>query len=235
MPVTQHLKTTLLLLTFYSIAMGFLESAVVVYLRELYYPSGFDFPMVTMSGRLALTEILREAATMLMLVTVACIAGDTSLKRFAFFMYCFAVWDIFYYVFLKILVNWPSSLFTWDILFFIPVVWTGPVIAPLIISITMILLAFLLLFSDEKTVWVKTLRLILAGACIVFLSFIWDFSVYLLKQDTISGIFNFRFHQSILKEYIPVYFNWWLFIAGEMLIMAGLLLPFLNRKKVKEL
>lgn len=230
MSVKKHLKTTLLWITVFSMAMGFLESAVVVYLRELYYPSGFDFPMVIMTGHIAVTEIIRESATMIMLIAIAWIAGESSLKRFAWFLYCFALWDIFYYVFLKILVDWPPSLLTWDILFLIPVVWTGPVIAPVIASFTMILLACSILFSDLKPVPVNARILIFTGACIVFFSFIWDFCSLLIKEYSFEGLFKFRLHQALVKQYIPVHFIWWLFMAGEALIMAGIAQLFLNRK-----
>lgn len=110
--------------------MAFLESAVVVYLRAIYYPDGNLFPMKLIEGRIAVTELWREAATMVMLITVAVIVSKRAIERFAWFIYAFAIWDIFYYVFLYFLLGWPQSLLTWDILFLIPVTWTGPVLAP---------------------------------------------------------------------------------------------------------
>jgi len=101
---------------------------------------------------LALTEIFREAATLIMLVGIGIIAGRNSSERFAWFLYSFAVWDIFYYVFLKLLLNWPESFMTWDILFLIPVTWVGPVIAPVIVSITMIAFALIILYSNQKSI-----------------------------------------------------------------------------------
>ena len=85
----------------FSIAMGFLESAVVIYLRKIYYPNGFSLPLVAIDKDILLTELLREAATIIMLLTVGIIAGKTKVSRFAYFIFCFGVWDIFYYVFLK--------------------------------------------------------------------------------------------------------------------------------------
>ena len=70
-----HLRRLLIIVTSFAIAMGFLESAVVVYLREILYPEGFDFPLTTMPVRLAVTELLREAATLGMLVTLGMLAG----------------------------------------------------------------------------------------------------------------------------------------------------------------
>jgi membrane protein implicated in regulation of membrane protease activity len=63
----------------------------------------------------------------------------------------FAIWDIFYYIFLWLLIGWPESFFTWDILFLLPVTWVGPVLAPVINSLTMIVLAGLILLADRKT------------------------------------------------------------------------------------
>jgi len=139
------------LLTIFAIAMGFLESAVVIYLREIYYPEGFAFPLNIIHGKIAVTEILREAATIVMLVSVSILAARRWIIRFAWFIYLFAIWDIFYYVFLRVLLGWPESLLTWDILFLIPTTWVGPVLAPVINSLTMILLAILLIVADRRT------------------------------------------------------------------------------------
>jgi hypothetical protein len=68
-------KTIIIWVSLFSIAMGMLESAVVVYLRELYYPEGFAFPLKMMSSTLILTEILREAATLIMLIAIGVLAG----------------------------------------------------------------------------------------------------------------------------------------------------------------
>ena len=85
--------------------MGFLESAVVVYLREILYPEGFAFPLSPIPVSLAVTELLREVATLIMLVTIGIIAAKRFSTGFAWFIYSFAIWDIFYYVFLKLLLD----------------------------------------------------------------------------------------------------------------------------------
>jgi hypothetical protein len=221
----------LIILTLFSIAMGYLESAVVVYLREIYYPFGFSFPMVTMSGRLALTEILREAATVIMLVSVAWLAGKNSYEKFSWFIFCFAVWDIFYYVFLKLLLNWPESLFTWDILFLIPMVWTGPVIAPVIVSLTMIAFSLLLLSDRISPAFIKLRWLMVLGVFIIFLSLIWDFAGFMLDQYALRKMFNPRIYQIALSHYIPYGFNWWIFIAGELMVLTGMSFSYINSKK----
>ena len=60
-----------------------------------------------------------------MLATVGSAAGRTAVGKFAFFLFLFGVWDIFYYIWLKVFLHWPASLLTWDVLFLIPVPWVA--------------------------------------------------------------------------------------------------------------
>src|SRR3989344_1428755 len=127
------------IVTLYAVAMGFLEAAVVIYLRELFYPNGFNFPLKGFIDPSILSiEWMREFATIIMLLTVGFLAGEKAYKKFAYFIYAFAVWDIFYYVFLKLTLNWPDSFLTWDLLFLIPWPWISPVLAPLLCTILII-------------------------------------------------------------------------------------------------
>jgi len=114
------MKKRLAAVTTFGIAFGFIEAAVVVYLRLHFYPEGFTFPLAEMPGPVILTEVAREAATIIMLACIGWIAGRRFLDRFAYFAFAFGVWDIFYYVFLKVILGWPESLLTWDVLFLIP-------------------------------------------------------------------------------------------------------------------
>ncbi len=125
-------------LVLYAVAMGFFEAAVVVYLRELYYPDGFRFPLVLLPDRIAWTELARELTTLIMLLAIAMIAGRDRLDRFFVFGFLFGVWDIVYYVGLWVLLGWPESLLTWDVLFLIPLPWLGPVFYPVLISLLLI-------------------------------------------------------------------------------------------------
>jgi len=149
--VIRNTLSRTIIISLFAIAMGFLESAVVVYLRAIYYPEGFAFPLKIIEGPIAVTEIIREAATMIMLLTVCMLAAKRWIIRFAWFIYMFAIWDIFYYVFLWLILGWPESLLSWDILFLIPTTWAGPVIAPVINSFTMILLAGVIIQADNRT------------------------------------------------------------------------------------
>jgi hypothetical protein len=226
----------LIWITCLAVSMAFLESAVVIYLRELYYPAGFDFPMVTMPGRIALTEILREIATLIMLLAMGFLAGKNARQRFAWFIYSFAVWDIFYYVFLKLILQWPSSWFTWDILFLIPVVWSGPVLAPVLVSFTMIILALTILYIDQRPEqWLipkRSVFLVILGSVLIFCSFIWDFSAFLNSQYSLASIMNLKTASAALNHYVPVSYNWFLLLAGEAAVFSGIIaVYFQNRRR----
>jgi hypothetical protein len=122
--------------------MGYFEATVVVYLRDLYYPDGFSFPLVMIPTRMITIELFRELSTIVMIAAVAIIAGKKLWERFGFFLILFGIWDIFYYVWLRISINWPLSMFDWDVLFLIPIPWIGPVIAPILIALLMIIFGF---------------------------------------------------------------------------------------------
>jgi hypothetical protein len=119
----------------YAAAMGILEAAVVVYLRRLYYPGGFAFPLVPMDPAILRLEVIREAMTIAMLAGVAGLAAERAWPRLMAFIVAFGVWDIVYYAGLKLFLGWPASWLAPDILFLIPKVWVGPVLAPVLISI----------------------------------------------------------------------------------------------------
>jgi hypothetical protein len=211
-----------------SIAMGYLETAVVVYIRELIYPNGFKFPLQPIEAHLVFTEVFRELATMIMLISIGVLAGRKPTERFAYFILSFAIWDIFYYVFLKVLIDWPESLLTWDVLFLIPVTWTGPVITPVIVALLMIVLALFIIYFTDKQGKTRILGrewvLLIGGSLIVIIAFCWDYSRFILKEYSFSEVFTVPqdalFDLSL--EYIPVSFNWWLYFLGIIVIISGI-------------
>lgn len=125
-------------LTLYAGPMGLLEACVVVYLRALYYPGGFRFPLVPLDEPIAAIEIVREATTLVMMLAVATLAGRDGRDRFFVFAFLFGVWDLAYYAGLALFLGWPASLWTWDVLFLIPLPWIAPVIYPASISASLI-------------------------------------------------------------------------------------------------
>jgi hypothetical protein len=151
----------LLLAALFATAFGFVEGAVVVYLRAAvgllpgYQGTLADVARLssglyqqTQSVRqlppsLLAVELVREAATLLMLVSVALLAARTFRERCALFLWCFAIWDLAYYGSLWATVRWPASVRDTDVLFLIPVPWLSQVWFPVLVSL-LALLAVLL-------------------------------------------------------------------------------------------
>ncbi len=212
----------------FGIAMGFLEAAIVVYLRRLYFPGGFGFPLTIPGDTLVLfAELIREVATVVMLLALAWLAGSNYLQRFGWFLFSFAVWDIFYYVGLEVFLGWPPSWLTWDVLYLIPVTWVGPVLAPVICSLLMVVLAFAFFATDHHDLDVKAFDwvLIYSGAFVIFLTFIWDFSVLIINNGLWRAFFSLPESEqyiSLIGQYVPQYFNWPMFGAGVIVIAIAI-------------
>jgi len=185
--------------TIYAVAMAYVESAVVVYLRAIYYPHGFTFPLVPMPPVMAAIEVGREAATFVMLVGVAALAGTDRWDRFLAFCMAFGVWDVFYYVWLWLLAGWPPSLFTWDLLFLIPVPWVGPVLAPVLISVALVTTALVLLRLKDQ------------GVLLSFSASAWTLAV--VGGLLVLGSFTFDF-ATVLRQENPSPFHWGVFGLG---------------------
>ena len=220
------LRQKLITITAFAIAMGFLESAVVVYMREILYPGKFGFPLSPIPVNLPVTELLREVATMVMLVTIGIIAAKKFSTGFAWFMYSFAIWDIFYYVFLKLLVGWPQSLMTWDVLFLIPTTWTGPVLSPVLVSLTLILLSMVILIEAEKGKETRIHRQewmgLIIGSMVLIFGFVLDYSQHMLAHFSLTGMLQVKNLEvlEVATHYIPSRFPWWIFGIGELIILG---------------
>jgi len=244
MTSAENIRGKYLWLTIFAVAMGALEAIVVVYLRQLYYPDGFDFPIPVFPRQMIATEWFREFATILMLLGVGYIAGKNFLTRFAWFLYVFAVWDIFYYVWLKALLNWPSSLLTCDVLFLIPIPWISPVLAPVICSVTMILVAAAII-KIEKSGFKASIRwyewiAVLTGAILILRTFIQDYSGIITREGGWGDFLNLtenKVFMMAVSRYHPQWYNWPLFITGETIIVITFILCFYRniRKKRSEI
>ena len=214
------LTKTLWYVTVFSIAMAFMESAVVIYLREIFYKDGFSFPLRPMPADMAVVEVLREACTVIMLVCIGWFAGRNKLQRFAYFNIAFAVWDIFYYVFLYVFLGWPESWATWDILFLIPFPWVGPVWAPLLLCLLMIAGSVFVVRQTERLPGFRIARvhwaLLIGGAVVCIIAFMWDYLQYhnrLWTPGTGTDLF------SEIEGYVPASFNYPLFFTGFLMML----------------
>jgi hypothetical protein len=153
-------KGKLLLTVIFAISFGLVEATVVVYLRAIHgLLAGYGADLsdiqkfsadtannpariVTISQSLAIIEMIREFATMVILLSLAVIVEKRWRERIAVFLWVFAAWDISYYLGLWLYLGWPPSLFTSDILFLIPVMWSSQVWFPLLVS-ALVLVAIL--------------------------------------------------------------------------------------------
>ena len=123
----------------FAIAMAWFEAACVYYLRVMVDRiDPYQANPLPLHGAIGQVELVREAATLVMLATLGMLVGRTGHARLGYTAIAFGVWDIFYYVFLRMMTDWPRSLFDWDILFLLPLPWWGPVIAPVLIALLMI-------------------------------------------------------------------------------------------------
>lgn len=144
------------LVTILGIAFGYLEAIVVIYLRRILPPlpwevmSVAEFNNLLRSHGVLFLEQTREASTIVILLAVALLIGRKRLEKLAIFLWVLAIWDIFYYIWLKVLIGWPPSLATIDCLFLIPGSWFAPVFVPLLTSLVMMSIAIFLLMGEAR-------------------------------------------------------------------------------------
>ena len=142
-------KKRLLAAALFGIAFGFVEAAVVVYLRAAtgLWPGPPEKVLAVPAAFLKI-ECFREAATIVMLCVIAFFAGQRAKERFISFLWIFALWDFFYYIWLRVAIGWPASFLDSDVLFLIPVPWVAQVWFPILVSG---LTAIVIWFCDSPT------------------------------------------------------------------------------------
>jgi len=173
--------TTSVAVVAFGVAMGFLEAAVVVYLRAaigLGPPGLIPAHDPATFGTFEGVEVTRELATLVMIAAVGWLAGPSPLERLAWASIAFGVWDIVYYAGLRALIGWPPALDGWDVLFLVPVPWVAPVWAPIVVSTALIgvgLAAARRLRAGRgiRVGWIRAL-IVLTGGALVVMSFVVD-------------------------------------------------------------
>ena len=208
----------------FGFSFGYVESAVVVDLRALYEPlqkrirpdqrAGDLFPLISLEDlrrddpghvKRLYIELGREAATLVMLAAVPWAFARNVREWIAGYMIGFGVWDLTYYAGLKLWLDWPESLMTWDILFLLPIPWSGPVLAPVLVSVSIVGAGVVILLRESagRPVPLKARHwaLIVGGGAIVVASFCWD-------------------ARSVANGARPGPFPWGVFAFGEALGLA---------------
>ena len=149
---TRHRSQTYIALWIVGLTLGWFEAAVVVYLRQIFYPAGFQFPLAIMPARLLGVEVTREACSLVLLGAIGWLAGRRLADRLGAFLLLFGIWDLMYYVVLKLVLGWPAGLDlrTWDILFLIPLPWTGPIWAPALVALAFVVIGSWLVWTGDR-------------------------------------------------------------------------------------
>ncbi len=188
-------------------AMAWVELAVVFYLRVMIdrlQPHQID-PLPVSAG-LGQAELVREVATLVMLLCVGWLAGSRGRERLGYCMLAFGAWDLLYYIFLVPLSGWPESLLDWDILFLIPLPWWGPVLAPASIAVLMLVTGSVIV---GLKLWPR-LSAWLASACGALLA------LYTFMADALRVLPE---GAQAVRNVLPAWFNWPVF-ALALALMA---------------
>ena len=197
----------------FAIAMAWVEAASVFYLRALVDRiEPYQINPLPIHGTLGGVELWREASTLVMLATLGLLAGRTWRRRVAYAAIAFGLWDIFYYVFLRLMTGWPRTLLDWDILFLLPLPWWGPVLAPVSIAVVMIVWGTLTTQSEREEAggrWAWTL----AGAGIAIALAVFMVDAWRALPDGRDAVL----------QVLPAAFNWPLFLVALLLMTSPVL------------
>ena len=213
-PSLFDMNSRLLWLTLFAVAMAIVEAAIVVHLRSVYYPDDplAIFPLSILSTRDLFIELAREAATVVMILSVALLSERGFIRVFAAFLYMFGVWDVFYYVWLKAMIGWPVAWLEWDVLFLIPWPWLGPWLAPVMIALLFVAWGGKVLAStNEIRLTAGPALLFVAGSLISLASFLMP-AISLLSGGPEAFV-----------GFTPGGFRWGPFFAGFLLMAVGLM------------
>ena len=194
----------------FATAMAWVEAACVFYIRMLVDRiEPYQADPLPMNDALGSVELWREAATLVMIATLGVLAGRSWRRRAGYAALAFGAWDIGYYVFLRLMSGWPTSLLDWDILFLLPLPWWGPVLAPVSIALVMMLWGTLETQSGDDAVDARwTWALAAVGIMLALAVFMID--AWRALSDGRDAVL----------QVLPTTFNWPLFWVA-LLLMAS--------------
>lgn len=200
----------------YAIAMAWVESAVVVYLRTLIgRVTPYQADPLPVSVGLGWIEVGREIATLVMLFTVGWLAGRTWRSRSGYSLIAFGTWDIFYYIFLVPMSGWPQSLLDWDVLFLVPLPWWGPVLSPVLISLLLISGGMLVAWGEQiqELVWPHRWAWALNFFGV-------GLALYIFMTPALQVM---QGGEQAVRQVLPNSFNWTLFGLALILLAAPIM------------
>ena len=206
-------RSLILWLTVYAICMANVEASLVVHLRTIYYPGNpvEIFPLSLLSHRDLFIELFRELATILMIFSVAVLSVREKHRQLGAFLFVFGLWDLFYYLWLKIIIGWPVRWLEWDVLFLIPWPWLAPWITAALIAVIMVAGGFRMLMLDAKSEMSGPgLVLLIAGILISLISLLLPAWPLLVNGE------------AAFRGYMPKGFPWILYVTGYLLMAVGL-------------
>lgn len=206
-------RASWILVATFAVAMAWVEAACVYDLRVLvdrlqpYQPNPLPI-----AGALGGIELVREVATLVMLAAVGGLAGRTLRARLAYTAIAFGIWDIFYYLWLKVMYGWPASLLDWDILFLLPLPWWGPVLAPVSIAVLMIVWGTLATASPELPRGHRIAPRLWAAAGLGA-----ALALYVFMADALRTLPD---GAEAVRMVLPTTFNWPLFVVAFAMMAA---------------
>lgn len=203
---------------FFAIAMAWVEAALVFDLRTLVDRiEPYQKDPLPIIGALGPVELVREFATLVMLFTVGLLVGNNNWRtRLGYMLVAFGVWDIFYYIFLRVICGWPHSLLDWDILFLLPLPWWGPVLAPVLIATLMILWGTIASQFERSAPgrlsnWQVYLPSVIGGLL----------ALYVFMADALRVVEQ---GVDVIRQVLPQEFSWPLFCLALALMAMSILL-----------
>ncbi len=214
---SHSVKTRLISVILFAIAMGLLEAICVDYIRQIIFPPDGNIANTPISDFNFTLEAIRESMTIIMITTLSILAAFNWRTRLAMFFLAFGIWDIFYYVGLKIFLDWPATIMDWDTLFLIPVAWYSPIIVPILISTYFIIGSIFIIIHEGNGTKLK-----------------FSFSVVLLQFLGFAvWFYSFVKNSAMISEngYINVEYSWALFFLGLIFGISSLIAAFMLGKK----